>query len=173
MISIHLSDEEITAAAAGERVPRTAHHLQICSECQGQVQMYRDSLAELRQDLCYSAGRSAIDWGRQSRGIQQRILAAQIEKTQGRNAGFTVVCATLAFALVLVVFIGFRNTPPPPSHTPTATISDAALLDDVESRINEDLPDALQPASLLVDEMGGIQRSSRIHSVHVPVRSAQ
>ena len=173
MISIHLSDEEITAAAAGEQVPRTAHHLQICSDCQAQVQMYRESIAELRQDISYSAGRSAIDWGRQSRSIQQRILAAQIEKTQGRNTGFAVVCAALAFALILVVFIGFRDTPPPALHTTTTTISDAALLDDVESRIDEDLPEALQPASLLVDEMGGIQRPARIPNGHTHVRSAQ
>jgi hypothetical protein len=173
VISIHLSDDEITAAAAGERIPRTAHHLQICSECQDQVERYRESCAELRQDVCYSAGRSAIDWGRQSRSIHRRILAAQIEKTQGRNTGFAVVCSALAIALVMVLFVGFRNPAPTPSRIAGPAISDAALLEDVEGRMNEDLPDALQPANLLVDEMGGIQRPASVRQVHTRVRTAQ
>lgn len=175
MISIHLSDEELTAAAAGEQIPRTAHHLQICAECQGQVQAYREMLAELHQDVCYGSGRSAIDWGRQSRSIQQRILADQIERTQGRPAGFALVSSALAVALVLTVFIGFRSTTPPaPRHAAlTPTISDAALLDDVESRMNEDIPDALQPANLLVDEMGGIGGQAVISTPQARVRSAQ
>lgn len=174
MISIHLSDEEITAAAAGERVPRTAHHLQICAECQAQVERYRDSFAELRQDVCVGAGRSAIDWGRQSRSIQQRILAAQIEKTQGRVTGFAVVCSALSFALMLVIFIGFRPAPTPLTSVQKAPISDAALIEDVEGRMNESLPDALEPASLLVDEMGGIQNSSAtVRRSNNRVRSTQ
>ena len=174
MMSIHLSDEEITSAAVGERVPRSAHHLQICSECQEHVQMYRDRLADLRQDVFYSAGRSAIDWGRQSRSIQQRILAAQIEKTQGKSAGFAIVSSVLALALVVVIFIGFRAAPPPPpSHPQIAAISDSALLDDVETRMSEDVPDALQPANLLVDEMGGIQRRSPSSISHASVRRDQ
>lgn len=173
MISIHLSDEEITAAAAGERNPRTAHHLQICSECQEQVQLHRGDLAELREDIVCGAGRSAIDWGRQSRSIQQRIVAAQIERTQGKNNGFALVSSALALALILTIFVGFRNTSRPPLQTPAPTISDAKLLNDVESRMDEDLPDALQPANLLVDEMGGIQHSSGIRNSSAHARSAQ
>ena len=174
MISIHLNDEEITAAAAGERAPRTAHHLQICAECQAEVQKYRESFSELRQDVCLGAGRSAIDWGRQSRSIQQRILAAQIEKTNGRVTGFAVVCSALSFALMLVIFIGFRPAPPPVTAVaPKSTISDAALMEDVEGRMNESLPDALEPASLLVDQMGGIQSSPTVRRSHNRVRSAQ
>ena len=175
MISIHLSDEELTAAAAGERIPRTAHHLQICAECQAQVEAYREMFAELRQDVCYGSGRSAIDWGRQSRSIQQRILADQIERTQGRTPGFALVSSALAVALVLTIFIGFRSaTPPAPGHTAAPTvISDAALLDDVESRMDEDIPEALQPANLLVDEMGGIGAQAAISTPQARVRSAQ
>jgi hypothetical protein len=173
MISIHLSDEEITAAAAGERNPRTAHHLQICAECQAQVQMHRGDLAELREDIVCGAGRSAIDWGRQSRNIQQRIVAAQIERTQGKNTGFALVSSALALALILTIFIGFRNTSRSPLPPPAPNISDAKLLNDVESRMDEDLPDALQPANLLVDEMGGIQHPSGIGNSSAHARSAQ
>ena len=113
-----------------------------------------------------SAGRSAIDWGRQSRSIQQRILAAQIVKTQGQVTGFAVVCSALSFALMLVIFIGFRPAPPLPTPPQKPAISDAALMEDVEGRMNESLPDALEPASLLVDEMGGIQSSSTVRRSH-------
>lgn len=174
MISIHLSDEEITAAAAGERVPRTAHHLQICSECQDQVQKYRETLAELRQDFSYGAARSAIDWGRQSNSIRQRILTTKI-RNQASSMGFALVSSAFALALILTIFIGFRDpTTTPVFHpAPPTTFSDAALLNDIESRMDEELPDALQPADLLVNEMGGLQSTAEIRSSRSQARNAQ
>lgn len=155
MISIHLSDQEITAAAAGERELRAAHHLQICADCQQQVEMYRERMASLRQDVCYSAGRSAIDWGRQSRAIQQGILAVQIRETQGRSAGFALAMAVLTIVLVAFLFLGFHSTPSTTAVNQPPQISDSALLGDVEAQLDGDLPDALQPANLLVGEMEG------------------
>jgi hypothetical protein len=176
VISIHLSDEEITAAAAGERVPRTAHHLQICSECQEQVQKHRETLAELRQDFSYGAARSAIDWGRQSNSIRQRILAAKI-RNEASSMGFALVSSAFALALILTIFIGFRDTPTRVFNSPTPTIvsegSDAALLNDIESRMDEELPDALQPADLLVNEMGGLQNTAENRGSRSQTRSAQ
>jgi hypothetical protein len=161
MISIHLSDEEITAAAVGERPPRTDNHLQICAECQDHLLACRERLASLRQDVCYSAGRSALDWGRQSRGIRQRIVAAQIAATERINTGFALVSSALAVALVVCLFL-FRT--PEPTTIPVQ-ISDAVLLNQVENQLDEELPDALQPANLLVGEMGGIQDQSAIRTV--------
>jgi hypothetical protein len=155
VISIHLSDQEITSAAAGERELRAAHHLQICADCQHQVEIYRERMASLRQDVCYSAGRSAIDWGRQSRAIQQGILAVQIRETQGRSAGFALAMAVLTLVLVAFLFLGFHSTPPTTAVNQPPQISDSALLGDVEAQIDGDLPDALQPANLLVGEMEG------------------
>lgn len=175
MISIHLSDPEITAAAAGERDLRAAPHLQICSDCQQQVEMYRERMASLRQDVCYSAGRSAIDWGKQSRAIQQGILAAKIRETQGRSAGFALAMAVLTIVLVAVLFLGFHSTPPTTAtNQPPAEISDSALLGDVEAQLDQDLPDALQPANLLVGEMEGSYKnvSSRNNS-HNRTRNTQ
>lgn len=171
MISIHLSDQEITAAAAGERSPRTAFHLQICTDCQEQVAMYRERLMSLRQDVSYSAGRSAIQWGRQSRVIQQRIVAAQIGETEKRGAGFALVSSALAIALLIAIFL-FRTAPVVhPISGPQ--ISDAALLDDIEARMDQDIPDALQPASLLVGEMGGIDGKSAAPATHSRTRTTQ
>ena len=153
MISIHLSDQEITAAAAGERELRAAHHLQICADCQQQVEIYRERMASLRQDVCYSAGRSAIDWGRQSRAIQQGILAVQIRETQGRSAGFALAMAVLTIVLVAFLFLGFHSTPSTTAVNQPPQISDSALLGDVEAQLDGDLPEALQPANLLVGEM--------------------
>lgn len=174
MISIHLSDEEITSAAAGERPPRTANHLQICAQCQEHVAIYRERLASLRQDVCYSAGRSALDWGRQSAGIRHRIVAAQIAATERRNTGFALVSSALAIALVVCLFL-FR-TPEPTYRPKPFQISDAVLLNQVESQLDEELPDALQPANLLVSEMGGIENQGTVRTVrysHTPTRTAQ
>lgn len=172
MISIHLSDQEITAAAAGERPPRTAYHLQICAECQEYVAMYREHLTTLRQDVCYSSGRSAIDWGRQSRGIQQRIVAAQISQTERRGAGFAFVSSALAIALLVTIFL-FRNPTTVVHPVSGPQVSDAVLLNDIESRMDEDMPDALQPANLLVDEMGGIESTHSTQASTSHARNTQ
>lgn len=177
MISIHLSDQELTAAALGQRDRRAANHLQICGDCQQHVEMYRERMADLRQDVCYSAGRSAIDWGRQSRAIQQGILVAQVRQTQGRTTGFVLAASVLAVVLVAFLFLGFHNPPASnPAAQPTVEISDSALLNDVEDQLDGDLPEALQPASLLVGEMGGIDSGSGATShnnSHARMRSAQ
>jgi hypothetical protein len=175
MISIHLSDQEITAAAAGERDRRTANHLQICGDCQQHVETYRERMTDLRQDVCYSAGRSAIDWGRQSRAIQQGILGSQIRHTQGRTAGFALAASVLAVVLVAFLFLGSHNSPAPDQPTQaTVQISDSALLNDVEAQLDGELPEALQPASLLVGEMGGIDSSAISHNnSHARMRNAQ
>jgi hypothetical protein len=53
-------------------------------------------------------------------------------------------------------------------------ISDTALLNDVEAQLNEDLPEPLQPASLLVNEMGGIDSTTSSHNdSHARMRNAQ
>ena len=174
MISIHLSDEELTSAAAGETAPRIAHHVQICADCQQHIEMYRHRMAKLQQDVLYSAGRSAIDWGRQSRAIHKRIAAEQIQAINGRSTGFVLAASALAVLLIFVL-IGFRTGSPPLSvNRQPVAISDAALLSDVEAQLNEDLPEPLQPASLLVTEMGGIDRSSSSHNAsHLRMRNAQ
>lgn len=174
MTSIHLSDQEITAAAAGERELRAAQHLQICGDCQQQVEMYRERIASLRQDVCYSAGRSAIDWGRQSRAIQQGILAAQIRETQGRSAGFALAIAALTIVLVAFLFLGFHSTPSTTANNQPPQISDSALLGDVEAQLDGDLPDALQPASLLVGEIEGSYTNVSSHKTsHNRTRNTQ
>ena len=179
MISIHLSDEELTAAATGERNPRTAGHLEICPECWEHMSRYRESLANLKQDVCYSGGRSALDWGRQSRSIQQRILEAQIRKTAGRSVRFALATSALAVILVVFLALNFRSAPPAPDGSTVATInvatiSDAALISDIEAHLNQDLPEALQPASVLVGEMGGLEIESTNQNVsHAPTRTQQ
>ena len=174
MISIHLSDEELTAAATGERNPRTAGHLEICPECWEQMSRFRESLANLKQDVCYSGGRSALDWGRQSRNIQQRILEAQIRKTAGRSLRFALATSALAVILAVFLVLSFRSAPPAPDASTVATISDAALISGIEAHLNQDLPEALQPASLLVGEMGGLEIETTNQNVsHVRTRTQQ
>ena len=174
MISIHLSDEEITAAAAGERSPRTAGHLEICPQCWEQMSIYRERLASLKQDVCYSGGRSAIDWGRQSRSIQQRILEAQIKKTAGRHVGIAFAASALAVILAIFLVLNVRSAPSTPEVSAVATISDAALISDIEARLDQDLPEALQPAGLLVGEMGGLEIENTNHTAsHARTRTQQ
>lgn len=174
MISIHLSDEELTAAATGERNPRTAGHLEICPECWEQMSRYREGLANLKQDVYYSGGRSALDWGRQSRSIQQRILEAQIRKTAGRSVRFALATSALAVILVVVLFLNFKSAPPVVDTSTVAKISDAALISDIEAHLNQDLPEELQPANLLVGEMGGLDIEGSNQKVsHVRTRTQQ
>jgi hypothetical protein len=79
----------------------------------------------------------------------------QIRETQGRSAGFALAMAVLTIVLVAFLFLGFHSTPSTTAVNQPPQISDSALLGDVEAQLDGDLPDALQPASLLVGEMEG------------------
>jgi hypothetical protein len=78
--------------------------------------------------------------------------------------------------VILVVFLllNFRSTPPPAQDSALATISDAALISDIEARLDQDLPEALQPAGLLVGEMGGIDsQPTNRNTSHARTRTQQ
>ena len=62
-----------------------------------------------------------------------------------------MTCYALTLSVLVLGFINFRETKTTIKQ-PTE-ISDTQLLSDLEDRMTEDVPEALQPANLLVSEM--------------------
>jgi hypothetical protein len=171
--TIHLTEEELTAAAMGERDARSARHLEICADCWQQMANYREGLVELRQDVSLSAGRSALEWGRQSRSILERIAEKQGPAAHSPQAVWVLAIAAVALLAMLSIPFAYRPSQTLGGPAQTVEISDAVLLQGVEARVGEQVPDALQPAGLLLDEMGGIQAPSKTSHSHSPTRNAQ
>ena len=65
---------------------------------------------------------------------------------------WTLACYALALSVLVLAFINFHQIQIG-MQPKTTEISDTQLLYDLEDHMTEDVPDALQPADLLVSEM--------------------
>jgi hypothetical protein len=88
-------------------------------------------------------------WEQQQAEIRNRIAAVP-----GRSSARTVTAWAGAFAVVLLaIFLVYTSPAPRPSRTPTDP--DQELLVAVEQSVQSGLPQALEPAALLADEISG------------------
>jgi hypothetical protein len=161
---VHLSEEEFAELLAGKETDEmAAGHLAICSECEQKLESWRGDLRRLRDDISFSSQRPSEYWH-----IQRNAIARRLEGLPSLNgfwnAGWTLACYALALSVLVLGFINFRQTEAD-IKTPHE-ISDSQLLSDLEDHMTEDVPDALQPANLLVSEMSDTedQGTKIIHS---------
>lgn len=161
---VHLREEEFAQLLAGKETDEmAAGHLAICSDCEQKLQSWRGDLRRLRDDISFSSQRPSEYWQ-----IQRNAIARRLEGLPSLNnvwnLGWTVACYALALSVLVLGFINFRQTGI--AIKPPTEISDTQLLSDLEDRMTEDVPEALQPASLLVSEMSDTedQGTKIIHS---------
>ncbi len=167
----HLGEEELIGLMAGrdDEIAMTGH-LEICPDCRERMQACRQELLSFREKIDSGLQRPAAYWEAQRRIISTRLRGlSPLSGTWG--LGWTVACYGLALSVLLLAIVNFQQTKT--VLRPTPQISDAALLTDVEARINEDVPEALQPAGLLVSEMGDADRRPNQVKTHKTSRTLQ
>jgi len=145
---VHLSEEQLALLLAGNDATSAADHLGACTECQQKLEIWKTNLRQLRDDISFSSQRSGAYWH-----IQRNAITSRLEKPALNNFwnfGWTLACYALALSVLVLVFINFHQ---PGITPPKNEITDEALLSDLEDRMTEDVPEALQPANLLVSEM--------------------
>jgi hypothetical protein len=141
----HLSDEEWAELL----LPRDSgsQHLVDCAHCRGQRDQLQKLLGTLPQGARFATEHDDIFWERQRLAIQSRIKTLPAATTSATR----LVWAT---ALVLVLIATFLlNTGSRIAVQPSVTESDRELLVQVEQVLNGDVPQALQPASLIANEI--------------------
>ena len=161
---VHLSEEEFAELLAGKGTDEmAAGHLAICSECEQKLESWRGDLRRLRDDISFSSQRPSEYWHTQRNAIARRLEGLP-SLNSFWNLGWTLACYALALSVLVLGFINFRQTQG--GITPPTEISDSQLLTDLEDHMTEDVPDALEPANLLLSEMSDTedQGTKIIHS---------
>jgi hypothetical protein len=151
---VHLGEQEFARLLAGKDDDMATGHLAICSECEQRLESWKGDLRQFRDDISFSSQRPNEYWH-----IQRNAIARKLEVLPSLNNfwnfGWTLACYALALSVLVLGFINFRETETTIKQ-PTE-ISDTQLLSDLEDGMTEEVPDALQPANLLVSEMSGTE----------------
>ena len=143
-IRAHLTDAEMSEALT-EPSRGSQAHLFDCESCRTELGMLRLAIRQVTHE---ASDRPADFWVQQRRNIRAHV--ASEENTHARaGARWALVFGTcvLAFALFLL------HSAPTPAAQPQATVSDHELLLEVESMVGSDVPQSLEPATVLATEI--------------------
>jgi len=160
---VHLSEEEFALLLAGKEDDLASGHLAICSECEHKLENWKADLRQIRDDISFSSQRPSEYWQ-----VQRNVITRKLEALPSLGTfwsfGWTLACSALALCVLVLGFINFHQTQM--AIPPKTEISDTQLLNDLEDHMTEEVPDALQPADLLVSEMSDTedQGTKTIHN---------
>jgi hypothetical protein len=142
-IRAHLTDAEMSEALA-EPSRGSQAHLDDCESCRTELGMLRSAIRQ----VTYEAGdRPADFWVQQRRNIRARMEEPSTHSHTGARWALVFGTCVLAFALFLL------RSAPTPVPQPQATVSDHELLLEVESMVGSDVPQSLEPATVLATEI--------------------
>lgn len=130
----HLTERQISEWTWGERPSAIREHLACCPACQKQVQLLDDSLTAFR-----GAVRSISE---------QRRLVTPAPSTAFMHWKFAWALAALLICVALGSFWPHPTLAPAPVTT-ASTLTDAALLERIDSEVSQTAPSSLQPLAQL------------------------
>lgn len=162
-IRAHLTDEELAQALTSPGKALLAH-LDLCDDCRSEVERLRRVLE--RQSA--ESNPPQEFWQQQRMRIWQRIQAKESSPARAPHLAWAALAAMLALG---GLWISDARTPeqtaPVTSHS---QIDDDELMVAVERIGQTDMPEALEPASLLAREMSKgtkprtqVQRTEGVH----------
>lgn len=156
-MTAHLSDNEM-AELLSNPAPGLGTHLEHCDACLDQTSRLRQAVRALRAE----APRTEDFWLRQREAIEARISHCKAPKAVSRRQAWMIVAAA-SFALILIALILRTVSSPRGSVAERPAVrtvavgtqeeQDHALLLEVEQSLAQNGPDALQPATILAQEM--------------------
>lgn len=139
----HLSDDQISKWALGERSPEALRHAGDCPDCRMQLERDAQALAAFRQSARHWSGQELAAgvpaWGREV--AHPRILPLSLRW----------VCAAAALLLCAGVEEVWRNHRSAP---PDRAAADALLLKQIDAGVSQTVPDSMQPLVKLVSWNG-------------------
>jgi hypothetical protein len=148
----HLSDEQWVDLTGVEGDAAARQHLTDCAACARELEGLRGAIEKYQRAARESAERPESHWLRQRATVVSRAMG---KPAMPRLAWFA------AAAIVTLAALSLVREHPPAQPAPVATAqlqetqaeSDSALLADVQRQVQREVPRALQPAELLVEEM--------------------
>ena len=152
----HLNDDQLSAALLAEEDAPSAAHLANCMECRRELEGIRTALTAVRAESLALGERPPGFWREQRLAIAARLSAGNEFATRplAWAASLSIVALVAAFLVQGVPPLPLRVVPPPASTgISVAADSDHDLLVDVARFTRRDVPRALEPATLIAQEL--------------------
>jgi hypothetical protein len=152
----HLSDEQFNSALLAENDSEATRHLEGCESCRIELERVRAFLGNVRAESLAGAERPQIFWREQRHAIASRLpVAGAIETRPLAWAG------SLAIFALAAAWMTHSASPVQPQRVrsqssasvPAAVDPDHMLLVDIQRSVRRDVPRALEPATLLAQEL--------------------
>lgn len=152
----HLNEERLNALLLNEADEASSAHLAACESCRNELQQMSASLAGLRAESTSAAERPQDFWRAQRRAIAARLAAVQELPTRPL-AWATSLAGILLFAALLSRGLPVLDSSPQQAlqteAAQAAADPDHDLLVDIGRSVRRDVPRALEPASLIAQEL--------------------
>lgn len=152
----HLNDEQLSAALLAEDDASIAAHLASCNECRRELEGIRTALTGVRAESLALAERPQGFWRAQRLAIAARFSAGNEFQTRplAWAASLVMVALVAAFLVQGVPPLQHQAGRPAASAGVSAAADpDHDLLVDVERSVRRDVPRALEPATLIAQEL--------------------
>jgi hypothetical protein len=154
----HLNDREF-AQALVEVSGRARIHLEQCAACREEFDCWQQSLALMPGNLRAAAELPADFWQ-----DQRFAIARMLRSAPAPRPALPALAWAATFVLLLCGLLLLGNSPKPAPAQASAD-PDHQMLLEVEDALNSDVPEALEPAALLAQEIGGqMETRSSSHS---------
>jgi hypothetical protein len=131
--------------------PKAQSHANDCDECRSEVEDFRRELEGFRDQVHSAAERAPFFWAAQRTAIGARLRNAT--KWSGVRLALASTVALLAVATSLML-------PAPKGHNMVASVDkphvlqdDEALMRQVDEALLSNVPDSLEPANLITNDM--------------------
>jgi anti-sigma factor RsiW len=141
-MNAHCTERELLEWTMGTSTREVAQHLESCPACRTEADILPAAIGRFRESVRAEAQRSPIFWSRQRAGIRERISL--------RRPAFLLRWGLLAAMALLAVLLLVRSPQLPQQASNDA--ADDALLQQVESSVQQGVPTALGPAALISQE---------------------
>ena len=155
-MTIHLSDEQFSAALLLEDDASAGQHLASCEECRLELERVRTVLIGARAESLVLADRPQLFWSEQRMAIASRIPDGREISTRplAWAASFVILALAAAWMTYTAPPVQRHAGPAQNSSGVSASIDpDHALLLDIQRSVRRDVPRALEPATLLAEEL--------------------
>jgi predicted anti-sigma-YlaC factor YlaD len=139
----HISEEELTAALAGDASENVRAHLAACANCRDELERLRGALGGFAEAAREEAGRPEYEWTRQRAAIAERIRR---QTSATHRLAWAAGFAALLLAASFFIQQGWQveQVEIDPDHL---------FLYEVQRSVWREVPAALEPATLLTQEM--------------------